>query len=147
MGERGFTPFSKAGGFATNASASEYVKVANKNTLTVVIVESKEGLEKLDEIIAIDGVDVVYFGAYDLSQALGHPGDVFHPDIVKAIREGVDLVSGQGKWAGGFVPKSRDDIKWLLDMGMHFITYEVDSSILQSHLHSVMDWFVDEVTR
>ena len=125
LGERGFTPFSKAGGFATNASASEYVKVANKNTLTVVIVESKEGLEKLDEIIAIDGVDVVYFGAYDLSQALGHPGDVFHPDIVKAIREGVDLVSGQGKWAGGFVPKSRDDIKWLL----------------------VMDWFVDEVTR
>ena len=146
LGERGFTPFSKAGGF-TNSRASEYVKIANKNTLSVVIIESKDGLENLDEIISVDGVDVVYFGAYDLSQALGYPGEVSHPDVVNAIRKGVELVSGQGKWAGGFVPKSKDDIKWLLDIGMRFITYEVDNSILESHLHNVMDWFVDEVAR
>lgn len=146
LGKRGFTPFSKAGGF-TNIRASEYVKIANKNTLSVVIIESKDGLENLDEIVAVDGVDIVYFGAYDLSQALGYPGDVYHADVVKAIRKGVDLVSEQGKWAGGFVPKSKDDIKWLLDMGMRFITYEVDNSILQSHLYNVMDWFVGETTR
>jgi len=146
LGGRGFTPFSKAGGF-TNSKASDYVKIANEATLSVVIIESKEGLKNLDEIIAVDEVDIVYFGAYDLSQALGHPGDIYHTDVVKEIRKGVGLVSRQGKWSGGFVPKSKDDVKWLLDMGMHFITYEVDNSILQSHLHNVMDWFVGETIR
>jgi len=143
LGGRGFTPFSKAGGF-TNRDTVGYVKRANQATLSVVIIESKEGLEKLDEIVAVEGVDVVYFGAYDLSQALGHPGEVRHPEVVAAIEKGVQSVSSAGKWAGGFVPQSHDDIKWLLDMGMRFITYQVDSNILHAHMSGVSEWFENE---
>jgi len=139
-GKRGFTPFSKAGGF-TNRHTDNYLRHANDTTLSVVIIESKEGLENLDEIVAVNNVDIIYFGAYDLSQALGYPGKVRHPEVVKAIRQGVDVVSSQGKWAGGFVPQSKDDIKWLLDIGMRFITYEVDSSILYAHMYDVSEWF------
>lgn len=143
-GARGFTPFSKAGGF-NNRDTSGYVKRANEETLSVVIIESKEGLDKLDEILDVDGVDIVYFGAYDLSQALGHPGEVRHPDVVSSIQKGVELVNRKGKWAGGFVPQSKDDIKWLLDIGMRFITYEVDSSIIYTHTRGITDWFQEEV--
>jgi 4-hydroxy-2-oxoheptanedioate aldolase len=146
LGQRGFTPFSKAGGF-NNKDISNYVSYANESLLSVVIVESKEGLERLDEIVEIDGVDVVYFGAYDISQSLGHPGEVKHPEVVKSIQKGVELVSRKGKFSGGFVPQSKDDIKWLLDMGMRFITYEVDSSMIQTHVGGITDWFHEEANK
>lgn len=145
-GARGFTPFSKAGGFS-NKDTAGYVKCANESTLSVVIIESKEGLDRLDEIVDVDGVDVIYFGAYDLSQALGHPGEVRHSDVVASIQKGVEVVTKKGKWAGGFVPQSKDDIKWLLDMGIRFITYEVDSSIIYNHVRGITDWFEEEVSK
>ena len=143
-GERGFTPFSKAGGF-NNKDVSRHVATSNAESLVIVIIESSEGLTNLEEILDTPGVDIVYFGAYDLSQALGYPGDVRHPEVVKAIKSGVELVSSKGRWAGGFVPQSKDDIKWLLDMGMKLITYEVDSSILHSHVSAITEWFKHDV--
>jgi len=143
LGVRGFTPFSKAGGF-TNRDTAKYVDRANNSTLSVIIIESEEGLDKLAEVVAVEGIDVVYFGAYDLSQALGHPGEVRHPEVVTAIKKGVQTVAASGRWAGGFVPQSRDDIKWLLDMGMRFITYQVDSNVLHAHMSDISEWFNQE---
>jgi 4-hydroxy-2-oxoheptanedioate aldolase len=145
-GDRGFTPFSKAGGF-NNKDTYNYVNNANNSTLSVVIIESKEGLDNLDEIIEVDGVDIIYFGAFDLSQALGFPGEVKNPKVIEAIKRGVEIANAKGKYAGGFVPQSKDDIKWLLDMGMLFITYQVDSSIIYNHASSITNWFEDQVNK
>ena len=142
-GSRGFTPFSKAGGF-TNTNMDVYVEKAINETINIVIIESKEGLDSLEDILSIEDFDVVYFGAYDLSQALGHPGDIKNPEVIAAIKQGVDLVNKSGKYAGGFVPQSKDDISWLLDMGMKFITYEVDSSIIHTHVLDISNWFMNE---
>ena len=144
FGERGFTPFSKAGGFNNN-NTSDYLKNANESILSVVIIESEEGLKNLDEILEVEGVDIVYFGAFDLSQVLGCPGEVKNKKVINAIKNGVEKANIKGKYAGGFVPQSKDDIKWLLDMGMKFITYEVDSSIIYAQTRNVSNWFKDEV--
>ncbi len=146
IGTRGFTPFSKAGGF-NNKNTSSYVNNANNSTLSVVIIESHEGLDNLDEIIEVDGVDIIYFGAFDLSQAFGCPGEVKNPKVISAIQRGIEIVNIKGKCAGGFVPQSKDDIKWALDMGMRFITYQVDSSIIYNHVSFITDWFDDQVSR
>ena len=111
----------------------------------MVIVESKDGLEHLEEIVEVDNIDVVYFGAYDLSQALGYPGEVWHHHVVAEIQKAVEVVNRAGKYAGGFVPQKKDYIKRVLDMGMRFITYEVDSSILHTNVRTVADWFTKEV--
>uniref|UniRef100_UPI00404844F8 HpcH/HpaI aldolase family protein n=1 Tax=Rheinheimera sp. TaxID=1869214 RepID=UPI00404844F8 len=145
-GSRGFTPFSKAGGFSNNRTA-DYVRTANQETLGIVIIECLNGLKNVQEIVSVDGIDIIYFGAYDLSQALGHPGEPRHPEVVAAIRQGVAQVQSEGKYAGGFVPQSMDDIKWLLDMGIRFITYEVDSSIIFRHIKDLMDWFELEISK
>lgn len=146
MGRRGFSPFTKAGGF-TRQHMDTYVTTSNAMTVSAVIVESEEGLSRLDEILAVPGLDVVYFGAYDLSQALGHPGEVRHPRVVEAIRRGAEQVARAGCYAGGFVPQSKEDIAWLLDMGMRVITYEVDSSILYRHISDVTEWFGHQADR
>ncbi|MFC1745051.1 HpcH/HpaI aldolase/citrate lyase family protein [Candidatus Riflebacteria bacterium] len=142
-GERGFTPFSKAGGF-TNQGVSEFVELSNELPVSAIIVESKEGLDNLDEILKIAELDIVYFGAYDISQILGYPGQVNHPEVVKTISAGVSRVKEAGKYAGGFVPQSKNDLKRLLQMGMNFITYEVDCSILYSKINEVKNWFEKE---
>lgn len=129
-GIRGYTPFTKAGGFAPEA-AGEYAPRANANTLTAVLVESKAGLDRLDAILETPGLDVVYFGAYDLSQALGAPGKVYDQAVVKAIEAAVRKTVAAGKNAGGFVARNRDDLKRQLDMGMTFLTYDVDTSLLR----------------
>jgi 4-hydroxy-2-oxoheptanedioate aldolase len=139
-GNRGFTPFSKAGGFK-NTNVNEYVSRAIEQTINIVIIESKEGLDILEEILKVSEIDIIYFGAYDLSQALGHPGNIKHPEVIQAIQEGVDLVNGANKYAGGFVPQNKDEVQELLDMGMKFITYEVDSSIIYRHVNDVSSWF------
>lgn len=145
-GMRGFTPFSKAGGFSNRCTA-EYVRTANREVAGIAIIESLAGLNNAEEIAVQEGIDVVYFGAYDLSQALGHPGEPRHPDVVAAIRRGAWQVQRIGKCAGGFVPQSKDDVKWLLDLGMRFITYEVDSSILFRHVVDLKDWFAAETDK
>jgi 4-hydroxy-2-oxoheptanedioate aldolase len=142
-GNRGFTPFSKAGGF-NNVTTKEYVESANSGLMSIAIIESKEGIDEIDAILEVEDQEVIYFGAYDLSQALGHPGETKHPDVIKAISHCVDKVVAAGKCAGGFVPQTKDDIKWLLDMGMRFITYDVDSSILYRQSHSIVEWFDKE---
>jgi 4-hydroxy-2-oxoheptanedioate aldolase len=143
-GNRGFTPFSKAGGFNNN-NVSSYIERSINETLNIIIIESKEGLDNLEQIVSIKNIDVVYFGAYDLSQALGFPGEVKHPNVIKAIKEGIEIVNKSGKCAGGFVAQSKEDIKWLLDMGIRFITYDVDSSILYNHINNVTEWFNSEL--
>ena len=80
-----------------------------------------------------------------ISQVLGCPGDVKNIKVINAIKSGVEKANINGKYAGGFVPQSKDDVKWLLDMGMKFITYEVDSSIIYTQARGVSDWFKDEV--
>jgi len=143
-GGRGFTPFSKAGGFS-NRNVEAHIERSNRGVIGVAIVESVEALEVAADIAMVDGIDVVYFGAYDLSQALGFPGQPRHQAVVEAITEGVKRVRAVDCCAGGFVPQDRSGIVELLEMGMGFITYDLDSSILFRHLAELAEWFEGEV--
>ena len=98
-------------------------------------------MNNLEQIASVDNIDIIYFGAYDLSQALGYPGEVQHPNVIKEIEKGIKIVNKLGKYAGGFVAQSKNDIDELVKMGMKFITYEVDSSIIYSHVKDITDWF------
>ena len=139
-GRRGFSPFTKAGGFS-NERGPAYPEAANNLTLGVALVESREGLDSLDEILEVKGIDVVYFGAYDLSQAFGAVGNVKHPDITSALSDAAARVTAAGKCPGGWVAQSREDVKWQIDHGMRFITFDVDSHVLLSAFTDVTEWF------
>jgi 4-hydroxy-2-oxoheptanedioate aldolase len=134
-GNRGFTPFTKAGGF-TGRTVEQYTARATDFPLVVAIIESREALDDLDAILEQPEIDVLYFGAYDLSQALGCPGEVRSKKVVDAISAAVSRAQNAGKLSGAFVAQSPDDIKWQLDLGLRLITYNVDTAVL---LHAVQD--------
>jgi 2-keto-3-deoxy-L-rhamnonate aldolase RhmA len=66
----------------------EYFKTGNDGTLITVLIESKEAVDNIEEILDVDGIDVAYLGPTDLSISLGVPGDVFH----RRVQESADRV-------------------------------------------------------
>ena len=66
---------------------SEYMLEANEDTLLCVQIEDKEGVEHIDEILSVDGIDMVSSGKNDLSQSYGLPGQNSHPTIISAEEE------------------------------------------------------------
>lgn len=63
----------------------EYVARANDEIAVVVQVEHARAVENIESIAAVEGLDAVFIGPYDLSASLGHPGDIGHPAVVAAI--------------------------------------------------------------
>ena len=111
----------------------------NENILRVGIIESLAGLHAIDKFLELDLLDVYYFGAYDLSLALGKPGEPYDSSVLSHIQICIDKVNSANRFAGGFVPQSFVEVQKLLDMGIKFITYNVDSSILYSNVLSLVD--------
>ena len=66
----------------------EYMRRENENTLIAVQCENIKCLPNLDKITALEGIDVVFIGPFDLSQSFGIPGEVFAEPIQEVIEIG-----------------------------------------------------------
>lgn len=84
LGVRGLAP-SRATQYGLHKFA-EYVQSQNEQTLLIAMVEDEPGVANLEAIAATDGIDAVYFGKVDYSNALGLAGQTEHP-LVKAAAE------------------------------------------------------------
>jgi len=85
------TDFGRDGGYYSRSS---------KNVCLIVQIESVEGFDNLEAICEVDGVDVLFFGPYDLAADAGYLAEPGHPKIAKKIEAGVATVRSCGKWAG-----------------------------------------------
>ena len=68
--------------------------------MVVVHIEGQRGLNNLDEIMTVDGIDVLFLGPYDISQSLGVPGDVRSQKVETALKEATDKARAQGRAVG-----------------------------------------------
>lgn len=73
-----------------------YTKQANENLYVLMQCETRLGLENIEEICQTPGLDCVFIGTGDLSQDLGHPGDMGHPEVVEAIARILDACKRHG---------------------------------------------------
>lgn len=101
---------------------------ANREVMVIVHCENSEGLERLEEIAGVDGIDMIFVGPYDLSQSLGVPGKIFHPSMTEAVSRALESIKGAGKPAGIFVT-SPEEAKLRIQEGFSYIGYSVDSLI------------------
>lgn len=83
----------------------EYMKTANETIITMIQIETRAGVENVDAIAAVPGVDVVFIGPNDLAQALlGYtPARGDEPEFVEAIEKIVAAARNNGKWAARMV--------------------------------------------
>jgi len=88
----------------------DHVTASNAATMNILQIETRRGLEAVEAIARIPGVDVLFIGPSDLSQSLGHPGIVSHPDVQAAIRR----IIGAGRNAGvpvGILALTPEDVR------------------------------------
>jgi len=132
IGERGFGPNRCCNyGYdqSLNGGLKAYLEQANESTLFVPQCETKEFLEHIEEIVALEGVDGIFVGPFDLSIALGRPGQFDHPDLVRAFEHVVKVCKAAHKPAFIYA-NSIEDAKNRLKQGFDSITYRADLDML-----------------
>lgn len=129
QGVRGFC-FSRMNEYGANFD--EYAATANDNIAVVVMIESKQAVENIDEILAVDGVDGVFIGPYDMSGSYGVTGQIDHPLIQDACRAVVAACQRHQKAAGLHLvkPDAASIAKTIAD-GFTFIALGVDMVFLR----------------
>jgi 4-hydroxy-2-oxoheptanedioate aldolase len=96
-GVRGYASAARASGFGRVA---DYPKLCAKELCLLVQIESRRGLDNLERIAAVEGVDGVFIGPGDLSAAFGHAGEIKHPEVQEAIENAIQRIVAVGKPAG-----------------------------------------------
>jgi len=83
-GVRGMHPSSRATRFG-EATFAQHVREANEQTQVWAIIEDVEGVKNIEEIVTVDGLDVIMPGPGDLSVDLGVPGEWTHPTVIEHL--------------------------------------------------------------
>ena len=100
-----FAPVGKRGMFTSRQGfgVDDYVKVANDQTLLIVLVEDIAAVGRLDEILKVDHVDVFFVAPNDLATSMGHIGNMGHPEVQQTVDGALRKIVQAGRTAGMLV--------------------------------------------
>ncbi|MCJ7703787.1 MAG: aldolase/citrate lyase family protein [Anaerolineales bacterium] len=100
-----------------------------RSALVMVMIEKQSAVDELDEVLAVEGIDMVQWGPADYSMSIGRPGDMRHPDVRAVERRVIETCL-----KAGVPPRAEithpDQTKYYLDMGVRHFNLGVDLSIL-----------------
>ena len=101
------------------------MKSANREQLLIAQIETVTGLENVDAIAAVEGIDVLWIGHFDLSTSMGIPGQFEHPTFTSAVARVSKACRDHGK-IGGFMSSGVENARWLLTQGFHMQAFGGD---------------------
>jgi len=107
----------------------DYFARAAEETCVLVQVETRAGLDNLEAIAGVEGVDGVFIGPADLSAALGHLGDPAHPEVASAIAGAIGRVRACGK-AAGIIATDEALARRYIELGCLFVAVGQDIVLL-----------------
>ncbi len=125
-GDRGVATYNRACRFGLDTGALDR---ADDEILVIAQIESAASVKAVDEIAAVDGVDVLFIGPRDLSHDLGVPGDVTAPAFVEALDTVLAAGKRHGKACGLLVTDGAAAAK-RLEQGWTFVAIGSDSTLL-----------------
>lgn len=109
---------------------AEKIRQANTRTMVIAQIETEHGLADVDAIAAVDGVDVLWVGHFDLSNFMGIPGQFDDPRFDAAMRDVVRACRRHGK-AAGFMATDPAWVQRAREMGYTMIAAGTDNGLLQ----------------
>jgi 4-hydroxy-2-oxoheptanedioate aldolase len=127
LGTRGVAKMVRATGFGSDFA--EYYQNARDNILGVVQIETLAVLDHLDEIAALDGVDVLFIGPADLSMELGIFGQFDHPKFKAALDATVAAARKAGK-ATGILFFNPHEYRMYHELGIRMIACGADAAFV-----------------
>ncbi|MCB1396245.1 MAG: 2-keto-3-deoxy-L-rhamnonate aldolase [Rhodobacter sp.] len=113
-----------------------YIHKADAEACLLVQVETVKGLEALDDILAVEGVDGVFIGPADLSADMGYPGNAGAPEVVAAIRDAITRIRAAGRAAGILSTEEAQARSWI-ETGANFVAVGIDVVLLANGLRAL----------
>lgn len=133
-GVRGMAAMSRGSRFGT---VKDYFKVANDAISVVVQIETPQALGLVDAIAGVDGVDSVFLGPGDLSGAMGHVGNLMHPDVVDAMAKATARCHAAGKPVGS-VAGTPEAVAIYRGIGIDYIGCASDLGLMMRQCAAVL---------
>lgn len=116
-------------------SGEDYMKEANEERFVVIQIEDPEPMEELEEICALPGIDMIFFGPADFSQGAGIPLDFDNEKLIEAQRRVAYEARKAGKFAG--TVGGMGNMDELIDMGYQFINLGSDVRALAAYFQEI----------
>lgn len=116
----------------------EALEEANAKTVCVPLIETRGGVEEIDQIAAIDGVDALFIGHFDLSCSLGIAGEFDNPIFTDAIARILAAAQANDISAGRMVA-TPDEAVMLREQGFDLICYSADVFLLREAIQRGID--------
>ncbi len=121
--ERGLTQYH-------SGNVAQTLDDLHRQTLLIIQIESRESVERIDEILSIEGVDAALVGPNDLSIALGYPGQSDHPVVHEAIQHVIQSCVNHGVCPGIHMGKTEQAVYWATQ-GMRLISTGSEAAYIQ----------------
>ena len=115
--------------------AKEYLEEADDALMIMCQIESAEAVANAREIAAVEGVDMLFIGPYDLSASLGYPGDPDHPEARSAIAK-VEAAAKSAGAALGTIPTPGRGAADLATAGYSLVMVDSDVLLLRDAARS-----------
>jgi 2-keto-3-deoxy-L-rhamnonate aldolase RhmA len=141
-GERGKCGLVRGSRYGADGVAwKDYWRKANQDVIIMPLIEDKVGIGNLDEILAVEGVDVFWLGSGDLAQSYGVPGaDLTREPLLSVAKDVIAKTRAAGKLMLG--PSSPVNTvqycRGLLDMGFGGISFGTDISVFRGACADIM---------
>ncbi|NOU08005.1 MAG: hypothetical protein HOO99_17665 [Hyphomicrobiaceae bacterium] len=117
---------------------ADKIKFADARNLVIAQIETEHGLANVENIAAVDGIDVLWVGHFDLTNFLGVPGEFQHPKYLDAIKRIVAAGKKHNKGLGFMA----SDTKWAADykaLGFNMFASGTDMAFLTSGIRAILD--------
>lgn len=138
-GKRGYAPTHRAAGYGL-MNVDEYVQKANRNILLGCYCETLECVNVLDEILEVEGIDLMFIGPNDLAASMGFIGQPNHPEVLLIIDEVISKVVKSGKTAGTIASNVEEAMEWI-SKGCRFITISSDQGMMSKMAKDIVNDF------
>jgi 4-hydroxy-2-oxoheptanedioate aldolase len=135
LGSRGLSQYVRAGDYW---GSNTYTEDQNEDVVLIVQVEGERGVENIEDILDVDGIDAVFLGPYDLSQSLGIPGQVTHERVETLMEDVCERAADAGVAVGAFADTPAIANRWI-DAGVQYVTLGVEAGLFTEHLSSLAD--------
>ena len=116
-----------------------YLPSIDKRIVCIILIETNEAVENIEEICRIDGIDCIFLAKFDLSTALGVPGNFDHPKFKESVRRIEGSVLKSGIPLGGGPANTESDAQELIARGYRVIA-GFDLLRLKSSVEKSISW-------
>jgi 4-hydroxy-2-oxoheptanedioate aldolase len=135
VGNRGAAFSPRAAGYGFFGGAA-HAKTSNEGLGIILMIETREALDNLAEILTVPGIDALFIGPNDLSFSMGYSGDQKHTDVVSAIDSAIRKIA-RSKVAAGLMTVPLEDQRKYAGLGARYLTTNV-ASVLGGALKSTV---------